>query len=203
MPDELPFDPSLPHAIALPWGGQWAAVQVVYDLYKCEAYFDEEPTILAPTAEAGRKIAAQRRELARRRDLLLASALAADAEVDAAAKEGRPGPDPVAAAQAQSQRRIALDEWADAHEACETTYRAWRRTRATDQARFFVIRVEWPDGSSSPGAEAATWRLFPADLMTWVANDGFEAARNALWHHPAAPDPKAPDPPPSTPTATP
>jgi hypothetical protein len=54
--DSLPFDPTLPHAIPLPWPGQWGQCAVVYDLYQCEAYQDAEATYMAASRTAARKV---------------------------------------------------------------------------------------------------------------------------------------------------
>ena len=67
---------------------------------------------------------------------------------------------------------------------------------ALEAPHAYVLRVEWPDGTDTAGTNPDTWVAFPLRLLEWVTNEGYTAAREALWHHPP-PDPKAP--PPGTP----
>lgn len=54
--EALPFDPTLPHALPLPWPGAWGQCAVVYDLYKCEAFQDDQAAYMAGEKAAARRI---------------------------------------------------------------------------------------------------------------------------------------------------
>ncbi len=158
-----PFDPSMPHPLALPWPKPWGDVTVVYDLYKCESYIDEQATYMADSQRALRALQAQRDK-----NLQLP--------------------------EASAPRAAAMDEW-------NAAFTAWQRADRIRQLQYFVLRVEYPQGEARPGKDPATWARFPTSLIVWLADDGFAAARAALW-----PDPKAPtnpSPMPSTPPTPP
>src|SRR5690349_1100724 len=152
----MAFNPTMPHPIPVPWPAPWDGVIVVYDLYRCERYIDEQAEIMAASRAAWRALEAEGQAIAALDD----------------------GPDKSAADTA----------WGD-------RYTAWLRADRLQQVQYFVLRVEWPDGTISPGKEAATWEPFPTKLLKWLADDGFLAARDALWAHPKAP----PEPPPAAP----
>jgi hypothetical protein len=56
------FTPSMPYRLALPWPG-WEGVGVVYDLYQCEAFVDEQPTYMAEIRAARQALGARATEL--------------------------------------------------------------------------------------------------------------------------------------------
>jgi len=52
---DLPFDPSLPYPLALPWPVPWNFT-VVYDVYKALAYIDEQGAYMAESRRARRAL---------------------------------------------------------------------------------------------------------------------------------------------------
>ena len=144
---DLPFDPSLPHAVPVPWPGAWAGTAIVYDLYKCEEYVDEQARYMAESRQARIALAARAAEIEHMPD----------------------GPE-----------RVAAEDTAN------DAYNAWLRANYIRQLAYFVIEVVYPNGQTAKADAAATWKRFPTRFLRWIANEGWELARQELWGDPKA-----------------
>lgn len=155
LPD-LPFDPSMPYALALPWPAPWDGVRVVLDQYRCESYVDAQAAYMADSRRALRALQARAVEI---------DALQAPAPPDGPP----PSPNP--------QWVLARDEW-------DAAYTTWLRADRIRQLQYFVLRVEYPGGQDRAGGDPATWAQWPTRLIVWLADTGYGQARAALWAEP-------------------
>lgn len=178
MSDPTTYEPTMPFTLTLP--APWEPIQIVYCLYRCEKYIDDETTILAETEKQRRKLAVAQIDLDRRSALL-------DAANQAALPTDPTAPVTVEAIQQQAARKVAWLTLKDEQDAWVMDRRRWELAQAVAQARAFVLTVRHPDGTDRPGSDPATWAGWPLKLMQWVADTGYDQAREALWPAPKAP----------------